>query len=99
MLGTQLACFPGTSGACDFRIPLASQGFGGPVRALVSMASRQTNKHDRETDLEIERYRQAALDALGQLEWCVDYLYGLRKADIARAISRNRHQIIERAGL
>jgi hypothetical protein len=59
------------------------------------MASRQIDKQDRE----IERYRQAAIDALGQLEWCVDYLYELRKKDIARAISRNRHRIVERAGL
>jgi hypothetical protein len=50
-------------------------------------------------DRESERYRQAAIHALGQLEWCVDYLYELRKADIARAISRNRQKIIERAGL
>jgi hypothetical protein len=63
------------------------------------MASRQTDKQDRETDPEIERYRQAAVDALGQLDWCVDYLYELRKTNIARAISRNRHRIIERAGL
>jgi hypothetical protein len=75
------------------------RGFGWPVRAVASMASRQTDNHDRTTDREIERYRQAAIDALGQLEWCVDYLYEVRKADIARVIARNRHQIIERAGL
>jgi hypothetical protein len=63
------------------------------------MASRQTGERDREPDPEIERYRQAAIDALGQLEWCVDYLYELRKASIARALSRNRQRIIERAGL
>jgi hypothetical protein len=63
------------------------------------MTSRETDDHDRKTDHERERYRQAALDALGQLEWCVDYLYKLRKAEIARAIARNRHTIIERAGL
>jgi hypothetical protein len=38
-------------------------------------------------------------DELGQLDWCIDYLYGLRKAEIARTISRNRTRIIERAGL
>jgi hypothetical protein len=63
------------------------------------MASGERDEQDRKTDRESERYRQAALDALGQLEWCVDYLYELRKADIARAISRNRQTIIERAGL
>ncbi len=63
------------------------------------MASEERDEHDHEADGERERYRQAAVDALGQLEWCVEYLYGLRKAQIARAIARNRQKIIERAGL
>jgi hypothetical protein len=63
------------------------------------MASRESEEHDRMTDREIERYRQAALDALGQLEWCVDYLYKVRKAEIAQVISRNRQKIIKRARL
>lgn len=63
------------------------------------MTSVESDKDDRERDRERERYRQAAIDALGQLDWCVEYLYELRKADIARAISRNRRKIIERAGL
>jgi hypothetical protein len=62
------------------------------------MTSRESKDEDRELDRETERYRRAALDALGQLEWCIDYLYGLRKAEIARTISRNRTRIIERAG-
>jgi hypothetical protein len=63
------------------------------------MTSRESEDEDRELDRESERYRRAALEALGQLEWCIDYLYGLRKAEIARTISRNRTRIIERAGL
>jgi hypothetical protein len=62
------------------------------------MTSRESEDEDRELDRESERYRRAALEALGQLEWCIDYLYGLRKADIARTLSRNRTRIIERAG-
>jgi hypothetical protein len=62
------------------------------------MSTRETENDDRALDRESERYRRAALEALGQLEWCIDYLYGLRKAEIARALSRNRSQIIERAG-
>jgi hypothetical protein len=63
------------------------------------MTSRESEDEDRELDRESERYRRAALEALGQLDWCIDYLYGLRKAEIARTISRNRTRIIERAGL
>jgi hypothetical protein len=62
------------------------------------MTSQET-ENDRDRDSEAERYRQAAIRALGQLEWCVDYLYGLRKPKLARALARNRKQIIERAGL
>jgi hypothetical protein len=57
--------------------------------------------HDRTAELEgeAERYREAALLALEQLEWCVDYFHGLRKTRIARAIAHNRKQIMRRAGM
>jgi hypothetical protein len=57
------------------------------------MDSRETNGDDRER--EIERYREAAMRALDQLEWVVGYLYEIRKPKIARAIARNRRQILE----
>jgi hypothetical protein len=63
------------------------------------MTSRESEDEDRELDRESERYRRAAVEALGQLEWCIDYLYGLRRSEIARALSRNRSQIIQRARL
>ena len=58
------------------------------------MDSREANGDDRER--EIERYREAAMRALEQLEWVVGYLYEIRKPKIARAIARNRRQILER---
>jgi hypothetical protein len=42
---------------------------------------------------ELERYRQAAEDALQQLDWCIGYLHGIRKTDISRALAKNRAQI------
>ena len=57
------------------------------------MDSREANGDDRER--EIERYREAAMRALEQLEWVVGYLYEIRKPKIARAIARNRRQILE----
>jgi hypothetical protein len=57
------------------------------------MDSREANDDDRER--EIERYREAAMRALEQLEWVVGYLYEIRKPKIARAIARNRRQILE----
>jgi hypothetical protein len=62
------------------------------------MDSRETNGGDRRRamDRDIERYREAALHALDQLEWCIDYLNRVRKPDIARALARNRKQILER---
>jgi hypothetical protein len=40
-----------------------------------------------------ERYRQAAEDALQQLDWCIGYLHGIRKPAISRVLARNRTQI------
>ena len=56
------------------------------------MGSRETRTDDRDRDPEIEKYQQAALDALGQLEWVVGYLHQSHKSDIARALDRNRKQ-------
>jgi hypothetical protein len=42
---------------------------------------------------EMERYRQAAEDALQQLDWCIGYLHGIRKVGISRALARNRSHI------
>jgi hypothetical protein len=58
------------------------------------MDQRETDRDDR--NRELERYREAATHALDQLQWCIDYLYRVRKPDIARAIARNRAQILER---
>jgi hypothetical protein len=39
---------------------------------------------------EAERYRLAAEEALNQIDWCVKYLYRIRKDRIAQAVDRNR---------
>jgi hypothetical protein len=44
-------------------------------------------------DGEVERYRQAAEDALQQLDWCIGYLHGIRKLDVSRALAKNRSYI------
>ncbi len=40
-----------------------------------------------------ERYRQAAEDALGQLDWCIGYLHGIRKEKISAVLAKNRAYI------
>jgi hypothetical protein len=42
---------------------------------------------------QLERYRQAAEDALQQLDWCIGYLHGIRKTEISRALAKNRSYI------
>ena len=42
---------------------------------------------------ETQRYRQAADDALQQLDWCIGYLHGIRKPRISRVLARNRSVI------
>jgi hypothetical protein len=51
------------------------------------------NESASETQQEAERYRQAAEDALGQLDWCIEYLHEIRKGPIARTLSKNRTSI------
>jgi hypothetical protein len=64
------------------------------------VASRRNNDNDseRRLDAEIERYREATDSALGQLEWIVGYLHKIRKPEIARALDRNRKQILKDMG-
>jgi hypothetical protein len=64
------------------------------------MASRNNNGNDRQRrlDAEIERYQEAADSALGQLEWIIGYLHKIRKPAIARALDRNRKQILNDIG-
>ena len=45
---------------------------------------------DDDRDDQLDRYRQAAEDALQQLDWCIGYLHGIRKVDISRALAKNR---------
>jgi hypothetical protein len=51
---------------------------------------------ERDREQEVERYRQAAEDALQQLDWCIGYLHGIRKLDVSRALARNRSYIRSR---
>ena len=39
------------------------------------------------------QYRQAAEDALGQLDWCIGYLHAIGKRTITRQLARNRAYI------
>jgi hypothetical protein len=47
----------------------------------------------RRVEKEAQRYRQAAHDALEQLDWCIGYLHGSHKGRIAAALGRNRAYI------
>jgi hypothetical protein len=42
---------------------------------------------------ETERYRQAANDALEQLDWCIGYLHGIHKTKISSQLAKNRAHI------
>ena len=44
-------------------------------------------------DHETERYRQAAQDALEQLDWCIGYLHGIHKNKISSQLAKNRASI------
>jgi len=42
---------------------------------------------------EAERYRRAAEEALQQLDWCIGYLHGIRKAELSSRLAKNREFI------
>jgi hypothetical protein len=54
------------------------------------------SRRDRDQDREVERYRQAAEDALQQLDWCIGYLHGIRKLEVSKALAKNRSYIRRR---
>jgi hypothetical protein len=53
--------------------------------------ARNESKQD-----ETDRYRQAAEDALQQLDWTIGYLHGIRKTEISKALAKNRTYIRQR---
>jgi hypothetical protein len=57
------------------------------------MARGDDGQKDGDNRAEVERYRQAAEDALQQLDWCIGYLHGIRKLDVSRALAKNRSYI------
>ena len=42
---------------------------------------------------ETDRYRQAAEDALQQIDWCIGYLHGIRKTRLSQQLAKNRNYI------
>jgi hypothetical protein len=54
---------------------------------------RQNNSENGSKQQEADRYRQAAEDALQQLDWAIGYLHGIRKTEISRALAKNRSLI------
>ena len=67
---------------------------------MASTRSRQRSSKQRDgsesNQPETDRYRQAAEDALQQLDWAIGYLHGIKKDKEARALSANRRIIRER---
>jgi hypothetical protein len=58
------------------------------------MARRQsTSNRNQDAQGDVDRYRQAAEDALQQLDWAIGYLHGIRKTEISRALAKNRAYI------
>jgi hypothetical protein len=51
------------------------------------------NGNDRSGD--VDRYRQAATDALEMVDWCIGYMVGTHKNSIASQLAKNRKYIRE----
>ena len=46
-------------------------------------------------DDQAARYRQAAHQTLGQLDWCVEYLRSIRKTKLAKQLAKNHAAIAQ----
>jgi len=57
-----------------------------------SSSSKRNASRNGKND-ETDRYRQAAEDALQQLDWTIGYLHGIRKTEISKALAKNRSYI------
>ena len=57
---------------------------------MAQRTSSRTRNAKSDSNGDAERYREAAEDALQQLDWCIGYLHGIRKVEISRALARNR---------
>jgi hypothetical protein len=53
------------------------------------MAKSNGNEHSGE----VERYKQAATDALEMVDWCIGYFVGTHKGGIAAQLAKNRAHI------
>jgi hypothetical protein len=60
------------------------------TKSRESKADGEQDRNRGDSREEVERYRQAAEDALQQLDWCIGYLHGIEKVEIAEGLSRNR---------
>jgi hypothetical protein len=60
------------------------------------MARSDNRKNGGSKQDEADRYRQAADDALQQLDWAIGYLHGIRKTGISKALAKNRSYIRKR---
>jgi hypothetical protein len=57
------------------------------------MARSESNDGNSDASGEVDRYRQAAEDALQQLDWAIGYLHGIHKTGVSRALAKNRSYI------
>ena len=60
-------------------------------RTQTKRRSSARDAPDKQT--EADRYRQAADDALQQLDWAIGYLHGIHKTEISKALAKNRSYI------
>jgi hypothetical protein len=58
--------------------------------------NREKDGDDTVSRKEMERYKQAAEDALQQLDWCIGFLHGIHKPEVSRVLAKNRSYIRRR---
>lgn len=70
---------------------MATKSRTGSSKRRSGSGSRSKPLTDNNED--VERFRQAAEDALQQLDWTIGYLHGIHKTSISKALAQNRSYI------
>jgi hypothetical protein len=60
------------------------------------MATNDNGRSQADIDRDVAKYRRAAEETLEQLDWCVSYLYRIRKPALAQTLEKSRTAIRRR---
>lgn len=62
---------------------------------MANIGKSRSPDNEQDDSRQAERYKQAATEGLEMLDWCIGFLVGSRKHEIASKLAQNRKHIRE----